>query len=506
MSVKPNINLKSILGLFADVFDITQAKMAKHLHIQDSQMSNAASGHRYIHKNELWKVFLDASVSVPADTENPEKPYTKQAILNHLKERELLFPDIEKAAEKEYIDVVTAILDHYPTKQESRAPESFEDAIKSGKEYFKCGDYAEALRNYGEAEKLLSDDPCEERRLLKNMANAFLKQGDYANALSHYGRARDISVHLGDDDGETAELYECIGVVLRKAMRYSEADENFKKAEDILEKRVSFDENAPEAAKLYNDFGLNSLNEKDFKRAKYYYDKSYKMRENNYNKNNSVESALEFAYSVHNMGTYYNKIVTDRTEDFTEDEKIEVLNKAAEYHEKAYRMRTKLLNGEDALEVVKKKNAPLAHICMEIAQSLTLWASDLCELGELDAALNKCEQGLKIREKKHGGDIESQDIAWSHYTLGLIYDKLKKPEESLEHFSKSYHIRFKVCNGEHPYAAKALFQMGRLKHVLSRSQDALLNVKQAYEIQKRTLKENDPELLDTIELMEKIKN
>jgi len=503
--MEPYIRLKQIMELIDDVFGFSQTQIAESfLNIDKSQMSNAIKGKRYINRNDLAGVLLGPELQIPADNGNRDRRYAKEQILNHMRGKGTLYPDIEQAADKTYVDVVMAILNHYPPDE--KKPKTYDDLMDKGNEYFKNGNYSVALDFYRDAEKQVQGDRFKEMKLYLKMADAFLKLGEYAKAYSLYVQARDNSVFLnGENSFETAKIYECIGVVLRKDRRYIEAKENFENAERILVNGLTIDPDDPYVAKLYNDFGLMNLNDKNFEDTRANYEKAYAIRKNNYikhGKDNDNFYVLEYAYSVHNMGTYYNKIVTDRLEKLSEDKKKEYLQKAAEYHERAYDLRVDLLNGEDPAKVVKR-NDPLVDVCVEIAQSLTQWASDLVELGDINAALKKCELGLKIREAKHGKGAEIQDIAWSFYTMGLIYDKLGDRKKSLNYFSESYRIRLKVCNGDHPYAAKALYQMGRVKYALTYP-DALLDLKKAYGIQKQTLKGDDPELLDTEELIQEI--
>ena len=502
--MEPYISLRQIMELIEDVFGFNQSEVADILGINKSQMSNAVKGKRYINRNDVGGVFYHKNLAVPADNGNDEKRYAKEQILNHLQAKGILYPDIAKKAEMNYADVVTAILNHYPSEDKITKP--YEELLDKGNEYSKNGNYGTALEYYLEAERKVQGDRRKEMDLYVKMAYIYLKKGEYAKSLNLYFQARDISRFInGDDSFDTARIHENIGVVLRKDRQYDEAKESFISAEKILAGRLETNPNDPYVARLYNDFGLMNLNEKNFKETYYYYKKAYTIRENNYLKYGKEEEnlyVLEYAYAIHNMGTYYNKSVTDRMKDLSEDDKRRFLLKAAEYHEKAYDLRVELLNGEDVLKVVKR-NDPLANVCLDIAQSLTQWASDLLELGDVKTAMEKCELGLKIREEKYGKGAEIQDIAWSFYTLGLIYDKLGEPKKSLDCFSESHRIRLKVCNGDHPYAAKALFQMGRVKHSLSKS-DALLDLQKARQIQERSLKKDDPELVDTISLIRMI--
>jgi len=506
--MEQRIYIRQILELVNAVFGINQSTAAELIDLDKSQMTNAVKGRRKIKGIDLETMFLGPKLHVPTDKDQDKniRPFTTSRMISELKSKGLLYPDIEQAADKGYIAVISAIMSHYQPGAEKL--NTYDESKAKGKEYFNNGNYKEALKHYIDAEKHLQGDREKEMELYELMADVYLKLGEYARAIGLYAQALDICIFTnGEDDFKTAKLYECMGFVLRKDKRYKEAKLNFKNAESILSKKLERNPDDHEVAKLYNNIGLMYLNEKDFDKARNYYEKSYAIRENNYKRFGDEEEGFyvfEFAYSVHNMGTLHNKIVTDRIKKMEDSERTEHLNKAVEFHKRAYEMRLELLKGEDIYKVIKRQDS-LTKVCKEIAQSLTLWASDLAELGDYKTALEKCEQGLKIREGLYGKGAEIQDIAWSFYTMGIINDKLGKYEKSLENFRESYRIRFKVCNGDHPYAAKALFQMGCIKYTLMHT-DALLDLNKAYAIQKETLKEDDPELLATIEWIEKIKN
>jgi len=310
----------------------------------------------------------------------------------------------------------------------------------------------------------------------------------------------------GSDDFDVARLHQNIGVVLRKDKEYKEANESFMATDKIISRLQEVSPNDPKIANLYNDFGLLHLNEKNFNEAYKYYNSAYEIREKNYNvfgKSDDNFYLLEFAFSVHNMGTYYNKCATESLEETSDAEKREFLLKAAELHERAYDLRIGLLGKQDVLTVAMPNNS-MSDICLDVAQSLTLLASDLAELGETELALEKCKLGLAIREVKYGNGAEPhQVIAWSFYTLGTINEKMDNNYEALKCFTESYRIRRYVRNGDHPYAARALFQMGRLKSTMAHP-DAMMDLKKAREIQQRTLSSDNPELVETLELIKKL--
>jgi tetratricopeptide (TPR) repeat protein len=533
--MEQHIYLKQILDLVYTVFGMNQSEVAGYIGIEGSedpggerrtmkrgkekistvgvnksQISNALRGERGLHRIDIEKMFLHLDFTLPTDLaeDNQDRTFTTSRIIAYLDNEELLYSNIKQAAKKGYVAVVSAIMSHYKpgVYNPPCIPNTYDGFMKEGKEFSKNGNYQKALEAYSSAEGYIDGDRKNEMALYEKMAESYLKLGRYARAITLYRQALDICLFLnGEDSFDVAKLYECLGFVLRKDKQYSVAKVNFEKAENILSMKKERNPDDHEVAKLYNNIGLMYLNEKDFDKAKDYYEQSYAIRKNNFDRFGHEEDGFyvfEFAYSVHNMGTLHNKIVTDRIKILSEDERRKHLNKAVIFHKKAYEMRLELLKGEDEFSIIKR-GSELTKVCMEIAQSLTLWASDLAELGEYESALEKCERGLKIREAKHGKGAEIQDIAWSFYTMGIIYDKQGKHENALKRFSESYRIRLKVCNGDHPYAAKALYQMGRMKYILMHT-DALLDLKKALDIQKGTLKQDDPELLDTIELVGKI--
>jgi tetratricopeptide (TPR) repeat protein len=386
---------------------------------------------------------------------------------------------------------------------------TYDELIRVGTRCYKNGKFKEALEFFEEVEKKLQGDKQKEIVVYNKMAETYLKNGDYDKAISHYRKALENCILLNRGENfQTARFYQKIGVVYRKDRQYEEAKNNFVKSENILIKIQEKDPDDPDVANLYNDFGLMYLNEKKFEEAHSYYEMAFLIRENNYKKYGKEERegyyAREYAYSVHNMGTYYFKLVTDRLNVNDEERKIN-LSKAAEFHEKAYNIRIDLLDGRNPLDVIKE-NASMADLCLDIAQSLTLWASDLLELGNTKDALKKCQLGLDIRKAMQSTSI--QDIAWSYYTLGLINEKLgNNNEEALRCFSESYRIRRRASNDEHPYAAKVLYNMGRIKLKLGiDKEEANLHLKKALEIQKNFLNGDDPELLDTLKIINELEN
>jgi tetratricopeptide (TPR) repeat protein len=384
----------------------------------------------------------------------------------------------------------------------------YDELSRRGNRCYQNAKFSDALEYYEKAETKVHTDKDKEIDLYQKMADTYKKIGEYAKALSHYRKALDNCILLDSNESfKTAKLYQRIGDVLRKDSQYEKAKENFDKSIEILTKIQKEDPNDPDVASLYNDFGLMYLNEKKHEAAQLYYEDAYNIRENNFKKYGKEERqgyyAREYAYSVHNMGTYYYKKVEDRVFK-TKDEKDSCLKKASEFHERAYNLRMDLLNGDDPIDAIKEKSS-MASLCQDIAQSLTLWASDLLELGKdnEEKALEKCEKGLKIREAMQGTNI--QDIAWSYYTMGLINYELKKNDAALKCFSESYRIRLKASNDKHPYAAKALYKMGLMKSILnSDKKDALQDLKKALGIQKDFLKKDDPELLDTVKLINEL--
>jgi len=506
--VEQNIYIKHIVEMLNDVFGLSNTEIAGNLNISSSQLSNAIAGKRKINGVGVEEMLMRDDFILPTDKKDRDnRPLTTSRIISYLKRKGLSNKDIEQSSSDGYSAVVGAIMSRYHSG--GVPPITYEGLVAEGVSFYKNGKYKDSIARYSEAEKLLLGDSKKEMALYGHMADAFLRVGDYNRSIGHYRQALDWCLFFnGEDDFKTASLYECLGFVLRKNNRRKEAKQYFEKAEAILQKKLSRNPDDHEVAKLFNNIGLMYLNEKEFENAEDYYQRAYDIRENNYkrygNENNGFY-LLEFAFSVHNMGALYNKRVTDRN--IIDGEKCrEYLNTAVIFHKKAYEMRMGILNGEDVISVAKKDEGdPLVDVCLGIAQSATFWASDLTWLGDYDEALKKCTLGLKIREAKYGKDSEIQDIAWSFYTMGLIYDKLGKYEEALKCFKESHRIRFKVCNGDHPYAAKALYEMGRMKYTLLQS-DAILDFRKAYDIQKEMLKADDPELLDTIAWIEKIEN
>jgi|GEM_PF-3968847 len=496
------ITMKNITDMVRNVFGKKQNTFALDLGVSESQLSNAINGKRHIGKYVITPALLAASMKQVED--DSERTYSKEAIVTHLRKEKLLYPDIEKASDKSYKDVIMAMMNHY--SETAKIAESFDDLFAQGQVYYNNGNYDQAIRCLEEAELLGADQKKNEMELHKVMANAHLKKGDYASAITRFGDALYICEHLeGNDSFDVARLHQRIGVVLRKNKEYEEATENFKKAEKIISKLLEVSPNDHKIADLYNGFAVLHLNEKNFEDAYDNYKKAYGIREKNYEvygRGDGNLHAIKFYFSVHNLGTYYNKLATENTSELSEDERLEHLTEASRLHEKAYNFRLSLLDGEDVLVAAMPKN-PLSEICLDIAQTLTLWASDLSELGELNEALEKCKLGLKIREAKYGEGAEIPEIAWSFYTLGLIHEKLGENDEALNCFEKSYRIRRNMRNGDHPYAAKVLFQIGRIKSITS-PHDALITLRKAYDIQKRVLKSNDPELFETKEMMQKL--
>jgi len=435
-------------------------------------------------------------------THDPKMKVTKIKYLSHF---ETMVRTIKFFSGVEWPDEIKDIISDNQNAYEEL---TYDKLIQAGTRCHKNGKFKEALEFFERAEEKIQGDKKRGETLYGKMADTYLKSGEYGRALSLFREAlKNCILVKGEDNFQTARYYQKIGIVLRKDRQYEKAKENFENSKKILDEMRKEDPNDPNVANLYNDFGLMYLNEKKFEDAHFYYELAYSMREENYEKYGKEEKegyyVREYAYSVHNMGTYYNQLVVDRF-DISNEERIKRFKEAADLHERAYNLRMDLLDGRKPLDVIKE-SAFNADLCLDIAQSLTLWATDLLELDKAKVAEEKCKEGLEIREAMQGTSI--QDKAWSYYTLGLIKNSLKKNEEALKCFSESYRIRFKASNDNHPYAAKALYQMGLMKSKLDIDKKEVLgDLMKAAKIQKQFLNENDPELIKTLELIDKLEN
>jgi len=538
------LELEDIKNLIRFAFGINQTALAEEyipgpdgFGIHKSTMANALKGKGYIGSLDLAGAFRNIHEKVLGNlyeklgiTGVEAEDYAIKQMFAYLERKGFLYPDIEAAKDEDFIDVAEAILTHYLPREiyESRIkdnkkeksvkpPKTYEEALKKGDESTTDGEHLSALKFYEYAYEFISGDSDKEREtinLYEKMADVYKKLGKYNESAKLYNLALHISNYMPDADIlKTALLYQKLGIVQTKSDKTADAGKNLASALNIIEARLESDPNDPYVANLYNDIGLLNLNDKDFKSMKESYDKAFVMRKNNYDtyrsrtkgpKGELFYYAREYAYSLNNMGTYYKKIVTDRAERLTDSEKADCLQKAIYYHKEAYEMRMDLLGDEDALIAIIKGD-PWERICLDISQSLTQLANDLMEVGEYESALEKCLRGLAIREAKFGKGARNKYIAWSYLNLGQIYDKMSEYDDALNYFKKSYDIGVEFTDGFQDFVAKALYQMGQVKYKTN-DPSAKIDLYRARDIQLKLLDENDPEFLDTLNLIEQLES
>ena len=504
--MKKEITLQNIVNLFA-IFDndkdgykqIKQEQLAAVTGIGKGNLSNMLKGTRNV---PAWSTLMVAFNSDELYYKgSQDKNLFVEAILDNLEEQGILYPEIQKASQKGYAELLNALRIYYadrPTKTKA----TFADKMKLGNKHFKNSKYAEAIALYDEAKDQLPSDNETCMEYYENLGYAAMKVGKYAKSKVAYNRAIEhCHDMLEENPVKLAVLYDGLGVLCRKA-RDEDADYYFDKAAQYIKQQLEIDPNDPYAARIYNHKGVFCLNVKNYDDALKYYDTARKMRKANYEEYGDAKKGFyifEYAYSVHNIGTLYNKMVTERPEDMpplSDEEKNELLEKASHNHEQAYNLRA------DLLDLGYNKN----DCSREIAQTLTLWANDLTELGQLEKAKEKCTSGLKIRLDL-GTNIARQDVSWSYYTLGVIYDKSGELSKAKECFENSYEIRRDVYNDSHPYAARALYQMGKINAKLGNKKIGLNQLKKAHKILVRSdMKENDPDFVAITELISELED
>lgn len=285
------------------------------------------------------------------------------------------------------------------------------------------------------------------------------------------------------------------GETMMKAKRFSAAENSFQKAQENFNK-AGKTENIY-YAKLLTNLGILYSILSDFERAEENLQKALQLRQKIIG-----EKSTDVAISLNNLAVLYNQ-------KGEYNKAIELIQKAVQiaestntdkgilaimYNNKGYFLQTigqaqqALELYEIALQLNAEENRKRGLTFQRIAINKTL---ALQELGEIDKAIELCEQIIKIRRNIVG--TSSPDYAHLLNIAASLYMQKQDYTKVETYLQDAYKIYKKKFGEKHPATAKVLNNLGLYYFVQNNLAKAEENILKAYEIRKNTLGEKHPD-------------
>lgn len=342
---------------------------------------------------------------------------------------------------------------------------SFEDSNAEllydiGEVLWKQMQYKEAYEFYIKGITVLKNTDSKQTDLLIALylaaGKTSVRLADYKKAIKQYETAQSIIETSNDQNrfAVLAEIYDEIGMVLRKDSKYKQALDYLTKAQNIIDVENISDPRLK--ASVYNHKGVVYLNLNIYDRAKENYQAGLEIRETI--KDKTQEDKENLAYSYHNIGTVYQ-----RTQKYSD---------ALHWHQKALELRQEIF----------PENHPI------VAASLTMIGNDYVAAAKNDNhfnasnALDYFTKGIQIRETVLGK--QHPDMAWSYQSIGDWYYYQKEYKTALTYYKNCLNIRRQALSNNHSYTAIALVKLGETYIQLGNYDLAKSTLEEALLIQK----------------------
>ena len=297
--------------------------------------------------------------------------------------------------------------------------------------------------------------------LLRRAADLHVSLADYPAAICCYGEAITGWEQLGEPPAEQiADAYNHLANVHRKASRYEDALENFRRAEERLSACAA--EHRKLRADILNNIGIVYINLHQYEESLNYYERGLTLREELRAAEPKEHQYLrDLAYSYHNIGTVYQKLGN--------------AEKALSYHSRALGERERIYPPGDPV---------VADSTNMIGNDYTLMAQQLEKPELYEEAMAHLQKSLDIRREVLGPRHPS--VAWSFFSMGRMYAAQGADETALDYYQKCFDIRKERLGMQHSYTADVIEEMGRTYARLGDQARADELLEQAAEIKKST--------------------
>ena len=272
--------------------------------------------------------------------------------------------------------------------------------------------------------------------LLRRAADLHVSLADYPAAIRCYGEAIARWEELREPPAEQiADAYNHLANVQRKASRYEEALENFRRAEERLS--ASAAEHRKLRADILNNIGIVYINLHQYEASLDYYERALALREELCAAAPENRQYLrDLAYSYHNIGTVYQKKGDAEA--------------ALRWHTNALHRR----------EEIYPKNDPV------IADSTSMIGNDYIRMAKSEGnpelyntAMEYLQKSLRIRQEILGPRHPA--VAWSYFSMGQMYAEQGNEENALAYYEKCLDIRKERLGMQHSYTADVIEAMGQ---------------------------------------------
>lgn len=219
-----------------------------------------------------------------------------------------------------------------------------------------------------------------------------------------------------ENSPEAAEIYNHFGVLRRVEGRYDSAAYYLRKSTKIYDKNSAAE--SLEAAKVYNNLGIVCQDKKWYKKAEKYYVHALNIREAKLPPNH-----YDIGGSYNNLGLLY----------MLREDLREHLNKAEEYSLRALEIKRVACGEEDPSTAGSYNNLGDLYI----------------KTGEFDKALINHNRAFEIRKICYGP--KHRDTGISYYNTGEAYLAQNNYELAMEKFENALEILLDALGQEHPY-------------------------------------------------------
>lgn len=168
----------------------------------------------------------------------------------------------------------------------------------------KCsGEYKKAEKMFVEClkicEDLLGDDNCDTADIYDSLGQVYGLQYEYGKAKELYEKSLRIRERvLGENHNDTLTSYNNLATIYTRLYEYDKAEEMFKKSLSIYE--ITYEENESEIASIYNELGGIYQKQRNFDKAEYLYKESLRIREKI-----REENPLLIAANYRNLASVY---------------------------------------------------------------------------------------------------------------------------------------------------------------------------------------------------------
>ena len=383
-------------------------------------------------------------------------------------------------------------------------------------------DYAVFLHKYGRykdslavssrvvslKEELFGEENLETTQAYDNMGVVYLSMDDYPSAAHYFLKSLEIKEEiLGENHLDTARSYDNIGAVDNDLGDYPHAMEYYKKALEIKE-RVLGKEHS-DIASSYNSIGLVFNHMGDYPHAMEYFKKALVVKERIYGEDHLSTAATYFNIGslfvdmgdYHQAREYYRKVQKTYKRVLGEVHP----NTAATYSSIGL-VYCNMGDYPKALECLEKSLAIKGRVFGEDHPSTAAVYINIGgvynEMGDYPRALEYYQKGLIIEERTLGEEHPS--TVNTYINIGDVFFRMGALDRAMEHYQKSLAICKQLFGEVHPSTAISYNNIGVVYHSMGDDTQALNNLMWALVISERIFGEDHPKTRSIMKTMEAI--